>query len=490
MKRAAVLRFGGAAWLAVGLGGCLHLPAARPPEPAVAVPEEFAASVPSASAPSVDGARGWWTGFGSPGLDAAIAAALADNPEVDAIAARIEAAAAQARVAGAELWPQASAGVDASRRRQSFLGFPIPGAEDRVLTTTTTTLSAMLNVSWEVDLWGRVRAARRAATASHRASSANGAAAYLSLTGQTAKAWLAWREAGAQAGLADELVENRAAALAGIERRFSAGLAPAATLRRSRAELASVRATAEARHRAAGAARRVLQALMGSYPDGAWRADLEPLPELSKAPAPGAPADLLLGRPDLVALGHRLEAAGYRIHEARAARLPALRLSGSVGRTGLEAEDLTADDFTIWSLAAGLLQPVVQGGRLAGAEDLAEARHREAQAVWSGAFLRAATEVESALAADHELARGISALEEAVSEGEAAADLAARRHLQGIGDYLERLEAERSLAAARVELLAARRARLENRVDLHLALGGGYRPDGLVSPSFAEKDSR
>lgn len=476
------------------LSGCMHVPEPPAPAPPIELPETFTAT--TISAPGELASGPWWERFDSPALSSAVETALAANPEVEAIAARIDQAAAQARVAGADLRPRASAAFDASRRRQNFLGFPIPGAEDRVLSTTVTTLAPSLSLSWEIDLWGRIRAGRAASEASYRATAAEAEAATLSLAGQTARAWIAWREALAQVGLAERTVENRERTLAGIERRLLAGLVPAVDLRRARSELATSRSELTVQVQIEAAASRRLQALLGSYPDGRPEGEAADedhrAPSLPAVPPPipaGLPGEILFRRPDLVAAEERLLAAGYRIHEARAARLPSLRLTGSGGRSSTDLEDLLDSDFTVWSVAASLLQPIFEGGRLEANVELAEGRRREAAARWASTVIQALSEVETALAADGELAARAAALEEARGEAVATVELARRRHLGGMGDYLARLEAERALTEIETRLLAVHRARLENRVELHLALGGDFRESAARAPAAVDSAS-
>jgi outer membrane protein TolC len=196
----------------------------------------------------------------------------------------------------------------------------------------------------------------------------------------------------------------------------------------------------------------------------------------------GVPAALLVRRPDLAAAERRLAAAGRDVESAEAARLPRISLTGSAGRQSQELEDLLDNDFTVWSLAAGLVQPIVQGGRLAAAVDLAEARRAEALAAWRAAALAAFAEVEQALAAEGFLAERVAALEEASEQAAAALALALDRWQAGLADYLTVLESERQALDARVQLLAARRERLEARVDLHLALGGGFGTETAPPP--------
>jgi outer membrane protein, multidrug efflux system len=492
------------------LAGCASVPPPAPPELPVEVPEGWIADPAAVSpAPPDDD---WWRALGGERLAALVAEALAGNRDLAAAAARVEAAAAQARIAGAPLWPQADGSFNASRRRQNFLGFPIPGGEERVLSNTTTSLQAALDVSWELDLWGRLRAAEGAAVANAQAVRADLAAARLSLAGQTAKAWFGVLEASEQAALARATVDNRRGTERRLRRRWESGLAEALDLRLAMASRASAEALLAQRESQLEAARRRLELLLGRYPDGDLatggpRADgpraidpaaLPPLPPGAAAgtppapervPAPltaagtvepvpaGLPAELLVRRPDLLAAERRLAAAGLSVDEARAARLPAIRLTGSAGRSSQELEDLLDSDFTVWSLAANLLQPIFQGGRLAAAVDLAEARRREALAGWVSAALAAFADVEQALAAEGWLAARLAALEEATEQSLEARELSEQRYLAGLTPYLSVLESQRQALAAESELLAARRARLDTRVDLHLALGGGFAAD-------------
>lgn len=481
---------------------CASVPPAEPPELPVEVPAEWGA--PPAAEPVPDLPEdGWWEGLGDERLPELIAEALAHNRDLTAAAARVEAAAAQARIAGADALPQASGRFDAARRRQNFLGFPIPGGERQVLSTTTTSLQTALDVSWELDLWGRLSAAEGAALARLQASRAELAAARLSLAGQTAKAWFGAREAAAQAALADATLENRKLFERRVRRRYESGLVPPLELRLASSERASTEALAAERRRQLDAARRRLELLLGRYPDGdlatgnpeatGEAADARPgaavppdLLDVSLDPVPtGLPAELLGRRPDLAAAERRVAAAGLGVDEAEAALLPRISLTGSAGRSSQELEDLLDNDFTVWSLAAGLLQPIFQGGRLRAAVDLAEAREREALAGYVTAALAAFSEVEGALADERHLARRAEALAEAAHQAQAARDLSQDRYAAGLADYLSVLESQRRALDAESGLISARRQRLDARVDLVLALGGGFEGGGSDGPGAA-----
>jgi outer membrane protein TolC len=167
-----------------------------------------------------------------------------------------------------------------------------------------------------------------------------------------------------------------------------------------------------------------------------------------------------------------LTAAGLRIHAAKAALYPQVRLTGSAGRLSQDLEDLLDSKFSVWSLAANLLQPIFQGGRLRAGLELATARQKEALHFYSKTVLTAFSEVETALAAQKYLEQQKVALEGAVRQATAAERLAQDRYDAGLASYLLYLESQRQATAAKSQLLQIQLQQLNARVDLYLALGG------------------
>jgi NodT family efflux transporter outer membrane factor (OMF) lipoprotein len=416
----------------------------------------------------------WWVSFRDPQLESLVIEALAANHELAAAAARVEAAAAEARIAGADRRPQIGAALDAARSKRNFIGFPIPGSSGSVLSTTTTTYSSGLSISWEADLWGRLRAGKAAAAAGLAAAEADLAAARLSLGGQTAKAWFGLVEAGLQTQLAESTLDNRRSTREQIERRYAAGIRGPLDLRLARSSEAAAEALLAQRRRQHDGAARRLDLLLSRYPAGRLadnKAILPPAPP----PAPaGLPSELVTRRPDLRAAEHRLAAAGFRVAQARAALYPALRLTGSAGSLSDEVEELLDSDFSVWGLAGNLLQPILQGGRLRAGVELGEARHREAANLYAQSVLRAFSEVETALTAERLLGEQATALDRAAADAAAGERLAGDRYRRGVGDYLAVLASQAQALEAASQQLAAHRALLDTRVDLHLALGGDF----------------
>ncbi|HVS16033.1 MAG TPA: efflux transporter outer membrane subunit [Thermoanaerobaculia bacterium] len=458
--------------------GCSAVARVEPVSVPIAPPPAFAAAEGDASGPPLG--ADWWRGFDDPRLDALIVEALERNWDLAAAAARVEAARAAARVQGADLAPQIGAGLSSRRARQSFIGLPIPGREGSVLSTTSTSSALSFSVSWEADLWGRLRTLRSAARADARATEAELEAARLSLAGQVARAYFAGVELGQQLGLAERTLDSRRRTLERVQARYERGLSPPLEVRLARTQLELVAAAVAARRQQLDAALRQLEVLLGRYP----RADVEradSLPAPGPPVPPGLPSELLARRPDLAAAEQRVVAALADLGAARASLLPQLSLTGSTGTASAELQDLLDADLSVWSLAANLLQPLFQGGRLRAGVDLAAAGRDQATAAWAQAALRAFSEVETGLAAERFLDQRLAAGERAAEEAERAARLAEERYLAGLADYLSVLESQRQAFDSQSQLLAVRRERLAARVDLVLALGGDFAP-GLDRP--------
>jgi NodT family efflux transporter outer membrane factor (OMF) lipoprotein len=467
----------------LSLSACVSVAPTETPAVEAELPESWTAA-PEEAEPAAQLQARWWSEFGDPELDTVIEEVLVANNDLAAAAARVDAAVARARIAGADLYPQIGVGLDGSRSRRNFIGFPIPGGESGVLSTTTTSVGASLNVSWEADLWGRLRAGRSSAQASVEAAAADLASARLSLAGQAAKAWFAAAEARLQLELAEETFASRSLTSQRIRRRYELGTRGALDLRQALTNESNAEATLATRERQLDAAERQLELLLSRYPGRSAVSDsAEALPEPPTGLPPLLPSELVTRRPDLAAVESRLTAAGFDIKEARASLYPRLALTGSTGRVSEDIEDLLDSDFSVWSLAANLLQPVFQGGRLRAGVDLTEARYRELAESYAQSVLRAFAEVELALTAEETLAREVEALERSVEQSVAAQRLAENRYGAGLADFLTVLQAQRDATLTQVALLAVQRQRLDARIDLYLALGGGFDSAGEVTAS-------
>ena len=462
---AVVLLFG----LAVG---CASVPERRPLPEELQIPSSWfgAASVSATDKPL------WWDSFLSEELSALLAEAFAGNLDLRAMEARMEAAAANARIAGANLWPSLSAQVDGSRQKQNFIGFPIPddpsGSAGGSPSATYTTYRLNFSTSWEIDLWGRVQAGKKAALAESQASLADWKMRRLSLAASISKAWVEAVAAEEQLRAARDSAASFHETAKKIEKRYKRGLRSALDLRLSINSAESAEALVAQRRRELHQALQQVDLLLGRYPSGQISLS-GPLPSLEGVVPAGIPSEALKRRPDLAAAERRLAAADARLWASRAALFPKISLTPSAGTQVAEPEDLPdAGLGGVWTLAGNLAQPILQWGRLRAGVDLSKARTREAAALYVSAVLRAFSEVEFALQSESLLAEREHRVQSAAAESEAALALANRRYSSGLEELMSVLESQRRYLSDAIQGIDVRRARLLNRIDLYLALGG------------------
>jgi multidrug efflux system outer membrane protein len=486
------------------LAGCTALaPQSRLDQVAAMAPDSWAAQ-PTAKKP-VDTA--WLRHFHDRKLDSLIEEALRNNPDMKIAAARVEQAAAVARIAGAAARPQVQFSFLAERSKRNFIGFPDFGGAtgepvartprtggrgsrmanesnaatqtDAVFSSISNTFGPSLDVQWELDIWGRVRAGQSAAVAQTQAAALDMAAAHGSLAAQVAKAYFALAEAEELLDLSRQTLRTLQETENAIGDRFRQGQAEGQTAgaqyRLSKSDTASALAAVQQAGEVRARALRQLEVLAGRYPAGkvAGRSSLPPPPP---RPPAGVPSELLLRRPDILAAERRFAAEGQRIKEAWRAVFPQIKLTGSAGTSTDDLGEILNSDFGIWTLAGNLLQPILTGGRVSGEIRLRNAEEREALAALQKTVLEAFGEVEFLLAADAYLAAREAALREAVDLATEADEEARAAFRDGVGDILTVFVAQNRRLQTRAQWISVRRLRLDNRINLHLALGGDFRP--------------
>jgi NodT family efflux transporter outer membrane factor (OMF) lipoprotein len=442
-----------------------------PPEPdsylaADAIGPERAAELAASPAST------WLDDIGSDEMSTLAREALAGSPDLQAVEARYHAARWRARGAfGGNLLPNLSVGLDGTRTEDPTTAPPHERIRTEIMTSSVV-------ASWEIDLWGRLSARALASDLTADAAEEDLHGARISVSGQTATAWVDLIRAQQLLALAQEDLDTRERALDLTQRRYDAGLVTSLALRTARSQVASARANLAQAQDALLIASRRLQEIMGRYPDATLRAEGE-LPLLTAISGAGAPEDLLERRPDVLAAENRLRAAGFRIHEARAAMLPRLTLTGSAGASGQGVDDIDDSINMISNLVGGVTWPLFNGGALLSESRASVADRRAAAAEYVRTSIAAWSEVEGALSADQSLEVREREFGSAAEEARAAQELAEREYSRGVGTlfdlidaYTRRIDAERGLINARAE-------RVSNRISYHVALGGGARTGGL-----------
>lgn len=407
----------------------------------------------------------WLESFDDASLTALVREAWSNNPDLSSASRRVQMAREEAVMAGANKLPQVGLGLSGGRSKRNLVGF-FPGEN---VSFTTENYGLNLNVSWELDLWGKLGDTRKVANAALQASVEDYRAARLSLAGQVAKAWYSAIESSRQVELAGETAQTRAKNASYITKRFERGLANALDHNLAQASLASTRANQIRRKRQLDLATRTLETLLGRNPDGNASMPTS-LHEPKEAPPVAPPAQTLERRPDIRSKRLHLEVAGLEKTIARKNLLPSISLTGGPGSRSQEFDDLLDQQFRIWSVAGNLVQPIFQGGRLRANVRRAEAARLASLDSYKAAVLKAFREVETTLSAEIMLKEEILQLNEAAQAAEIAAGLSWDRYQRGLEGIFATLESQRRAFEAESLLLTVQRERLLNRIDLHLAL--------------------
>lgn len=458
--------------VALVVSGCaVQAPDSKMASAATMAPGSWAATKPGRAGVDHD----WVRRFGDRQLVSVVDEAMRNNLDMRVAAERVRRASATARLAGASARPQVGAGLNGRRQEQRFVGLPFDGS------LTSDSYGASVDVNWELDLWGKVRAGQAAALGELQAVGYDLGSAQTSLAGQLAKAWFALGEANEQVALAQSALKIRKDTFDTIRDRFERAIdgegGTASQVRLAQTDVASARAVLAQWEGVREQSLRQIELLAGRYPSGKNLSE-RGLPKLPPPPPAGLPSELLLRRPDILAAERRFAASGKRVEEARLAKYPSFSLSGSLGTATDSLSEVLDSNFGVWSLGAGVVQPIFTGGRLTEEQRIRESDERAALGTLQQTVLTAFGEVEQALVGETYLGRRYTAQLEAATLAEEAAVSAEEDYADGSVDVLTLLAAQtRRILTAR-ELVTLKRIRLDNRVNLHLALGGSFNTKG------------
>ncbi|RON72138.1 RND transporter [Pseudomonas fluorescens] len=415
--------------------------------------------------------RQWWTQFGSPELERLVEQARLGSYDLAAAVARVRQAEASATIAGAPLLPELKAGLNANRQKlihgKGYSQLDV-SPENRSLDYYDAEFSA----SYEIDFWGGKRAARDSAVFGVQASEFDRATVELTLLSGVANSYtqaLALRE---QARIAELNLKNAQNVLHLVQTRFDAGSATALELAQQKSLVAEQQRRLPLVQQQAREALISLAALLGQPVQAL------PLPTQSFAQlhwpdiASGVPSDLLSRRPDIASAEAKLAAAQADVTVARAAMLPKITLTASLGSGADLAADLLRTTF--YNLSSGLTAPIFNNGRLSAERDKAKARQDELLETYRGAIINGFADVEKALSSIRGLDEQRQWQSEELKQAQTAFDIAQSRYQAGAEDLLTVLQTQRTLYAAQDLNVQLRLSRLQASIALYKALGGGW----------------
>ena len=413
-------------------------------------------------------------------LEKLIEEVLLNNWDFKKAATNVQRAAANAKISASKKYPKFSGGLGGARTERSFLGFPFGGdqesseARPRVSKSLFSSYGMSLDMNWEIDLWGRMRAGQEALIAEFEASSSELRGFKSSLAGQTAKIWFALLGAKEQEELAKRSLASFKKTQRMLRDAFDAGNGAASQIRLAASDVEVAVALLEQRKAQVRAAARQLEILLGRYPGGIIEAS-GGLPRMPPPPPPGIPSDLLNRRTDIIAAERRLAAADRRIKEAKLALFPQISLTGSRGTTSEKLRDLTDSAFGVWNLGGQAGQQFFRAGEVLANVKLRQIMKTEAYIDYQSEVLEALREVETCLDNEVILRNRWNALVLAEDNLIEAYKRSVEEYRGGIGTSTNLLLTQRQMLSVSSQVLEMRRIRLENRINLHLTLGGNIK---------------
>lgn len=418
--------------------------------------------------------RKWWKHFNDPVLDELIATALAASPDIKTALARITEARAQRSVELSGLWPRVSGNVsDRIQRRDE---------QSTGQVTRSETFNVSLDMSWEIDLFGRRLQNVKAATKDVEQTIENYYAAQVTLTADVATAYITLRATEAQLDVVRRNVETRRVTTDMTRWKAEAGISSTLEVQQTVSTLEQARASIPTLERTIEETKNQLAVLCGQTPGklDALLARRHSLPRVPEKIATGIPAEALNNRPDVQAAVKAVLAAYYRKTAAELERLPTIDLSGSLGlealRTGTIFSPEAAARTLAGNLMASLAQPIFEGGRIT-----ADIRARKAQAeqavyAYESTVLKALSEVENAFIAIRRTGERLQILRKSVAAAREATELAIRQYEAGEVDLLTVLEVQSIQLSVEEALTITEANQLNAYIQLYKALGGGWQP--------------
>jgi outer membrane protein, multidrug efflux system len=445
---------------------CISFPNYKRPE--LVTPQQFR-FVEGAQAESLADAP-WFKVFDDPALQALIKEAIDSNLDLRAAVARVEEMRARAGIARSFLYPQVD-GAASYRVRGSSSGEPdATGDEDNFHQNG----SYGFQLAWEIDLFGKLRRQQEAAVALALASEQARRGVMVTLVGDVAASYFLLRELDVQLLIARQTLDINDQTVTYFQNRLDGGVSNRLEVDRIRALRARTAATIPNIEQQIATVENDISLLLGRPPSPIMRdaADQNaPLPPLIP---PGIPASLLERRPDVVEAEQFLVAANADIGAAKALFYPTISLTGFLGGVSGDLTTFMGGSGGIWSLGAGLLQPIYNGGRLRQNAAAAQARFDQALAMYQKAALNGYREVANSLVTIQKLAEERVQHEAGVVVLVDAADLARARYDSGLASYIEILTADQDLFTLQLQLAQTRGAELRARAELYRSLGGGW----------------
>jgi multidrug efflux system outer membrane protein len=426
----------------------------------------------------------WWEVAKDPQLQALVREAIANNLDLRTATARVAEARAQYGIAKSFLYPEIGLSGGYSARQVSRTSDPPEGtATDK----TRQNWNISLPLSWEIDLFGRIRRDKEAAFAAYLATEEGRRAAVITLVADVASTYLFIRELDLQLDVARRTVQTNDETVRFYEKRLQGGISNRLEVDRAVGNRARTAVVIPQIEQQIALAENALSLLLGRPPGPIERGEALTDQHVPPGVPAGLPAALLERRPDVLAAEQLLVASNANVGAAKALFFPTISLTGLLGTLSMDFSDMLKADANVWQVSPSLFAPIFQGGRIRRNYDAAKARYEQAVAQYRKAALNSYREVANALVTVKKLGEARLELEDGVEALTDAAALARSRYDAGLANYLEILNADQQLFDQELQLAQVRGEEMRAFVELYRALGGGWQesPEAAASSTGA-----
>ncbi|WP_413292929.1 efflux transporter outer membrane subunit [Bdellovibrio sp. HCB185ZH] len=426
---------------------------------------------------------GWWKQFGDGTLDKLIQMAFDHNLDLELALARVDEARARLGISKSQYFPSLDLRGSAIREKVTETGMtPIPQGSDSIGNSFLLGLS----LSYEIDLWGKIRRSNESAKAQLLSADYNRANVQLTLLSQVVSGYFALRSLDLQYAIAQDTLKSRIASYELMFRRFKGGIGSELDARQSESEMRSAEATVSKLDDQISRAESFLSVLIGKNPKEIIETPLARGRKLDEIVMPpqlpsSLPSSLLERRPDILAAEQNLVSANALIGVAKAYYFPSISLGGIFGYESSELKNLFNNSSQTWGYGASISMPIFNGGRTGYLVEAATAQQKAAEVQYRQAIQNAFVEVRNALKTYQSYGDVVDAQRKQVVALERNLYLAQLRYKNGQSPYLEVLDAERNLFSVQLDLVKSQQSRLVSVVDLYKSLGGGWKPDMKTS---------
>ena len=430
----------------------------------------------------------WWESFGDSTFTRFYSDFQSTSPDLKSIISQSTMAKNSAKIISASTFPSLNIFASNSIRKQNLAAFGFSssmlGIDDQnnnsndntqnsVVSFTSENSGLNLGMQWELDVWGRLLNARRAAYKDFESTLKDLAYLKFSIGVQYVNAYYTAVEYNIQHELSIETREALVRVKNIVLNRYNNGLSSSLDLRLAESSLAISRVQEENRFIQKSNIVRNLEVLMGRYPSASLIVS-DNFPEnYPKIPAE-LPVDLIRRRPDIQAAINDIESSGYRLAQSKRELLPSISLTTSVGTSSQDLKDILNGDYSVWNIATNITVPLFQGGRLRANVAINESELSLSEINAMKKMLQAFSEVEQSLAIENSIQRQYIAILEAEKQSEAAYELAVGRYEKGISDLITVLNSQQQLFSVKSQKYSLQNQRIQARVNLFLALGGDF----------------